>query len=110
MFPVDSQGRIDKGHSNIYGFRIWVDATKDFTEQQWIRGVDRVQKNIREAVKQGNESWPPSYEEFSVYATESKNASQKIFTPSLPEPESARAERKAKGVERMATLKGIFDE
>ena len=38
------------------------------------------------------------------------NAAQKIFTPSLPEPESAKAERKAKGRERMASLKSMLDE
>lgn len=87
-----------------------MDAVKDLTDEQWRRGVDRIQNNIREAAKIGDESWPPNYEEFVTYATENRNASHKVFTPCLPESEEAKAERKAKGRERMATIKSLFDE
>jgi hypothetical protein len=64
-----------------------------------------------QAGRKGEEIWPPSYAEFVGKCSQNKGvAAHKQFTPSLPEPESAKAERKAKGRERLATIKGILDE
>lgn len=109
-FPIDDQGRIDKGHPNIYGFRVWFDAVKHLTDEQWKRGVDRVQSNIREAAKIGDESWPPSFEEFVTYATENRNSAHKYFMRGLPEPKEVKEARKERGREECKKLLSIFDD
>lgn len=114
-FPVDENGQIDRGHDNIYGFRVWFDCVKDFTDEQWRQGVDRIESNVREAARVGDESWPPSYEEFAAYATTKKsakywNGAPGEFVHSLPESKEAKEERKARGREKCSAILSIFNE
>ena len=109
-FPANENGHIDKGHPNIYGFRVWFDAVKDLSDEQWRRGVDRIEKNIREKAKIGDESWPPSYEEFIAYATEHRNRAHKYFAPSLPQPPEIRSKRKRLALESLDKIKSMLDE
>lgn len=109
-FPIDEHGRLDQTHDNIYGFRVWFDTVKDLTDDQWRQGVDRIERNVREAARLGDDSWPPSYEEFIAYATATKSGAYKVFEARLPESKEAKEERKARGRERIGTLRAIFDD
>ena len=95
--------------------RVWIDKTKDLTDEDWFRAVDRCEKEVRDRTKTGDESWPPSYEVFVTYAKESRkskywNGAPGEFVHRLPEPKEAKEERKTRGRERIGTIRSIFDE
>ena len=90
--------------------QVWLAKTADLTNEEWFKAVDRCEKEVTDRLKTGDDCWPPSYQEFISYATEFRNRAHKVFTPRLPESKEAKEERKARGRERIGTLRAIFDE
>lgn len=110
-FPeILTGGFIEKGHPNAYGISVWMEAVKDLTDNQWRQAVDRVERQVRENAITGDQSWPPSYEEFAAYAKESKARGHKYFAHSLPEPKEDREKRKEAGRKHCSRLLSIIDE
>lgn len=103
---TSKEGELDV---DSYGFKLWFKETEHLTDEQWRRGVKRCEDEMRDRVKCGDESWPPSYVEFVEYCNEKKNGTFKRFTFALPEPEKVKIERKKKGIEHTKKLLSIFD-
>jgi hypothetical protein len=51
-------------------FLFWCEKLAGLTDEQWARGFERVEFSVREAARQGNEAWPPSYAAFLGYCDE----------------------------------------
>jgi len=105
---TSANGEEFEGRSHVG--RVWIDKTKDLSDEDWFRAVDRCKKEVRDRTKTGDESWPPSYEVFIAYAQEARNRAHRIFVPRLPESKESKEERKARGREKISGIRSIFDE
>lgn len=90
--------------------QLWIRKTKELSKEEWFKAVDRCEQEVREKTRIGDESWPPSYEEFIAYATEHRNRAHKLFTPSLPQPPEIRSKRKRLALESLDKIKSMLDE
>ena len=90
--------------------QVWIAKTEELTDEEWFAAVDRCEREVRQNTKIGDDSWPPSYEEFVAYARDSGNKAYKRFTFGLPEPETVRKDRKNRGRQACEKLLSIFDE
>jgi len=48
-------------------FTLWCKKLNHLTDEEFKRGVDQVEYNIREAAKFADDIWPPSYAAFLGY-------------------------------------------
>lgn len=95
--------------------QVWMAKTAHLEEEDWFKAVERCEKDVRDKSKIGEEFWPPNYEVFVLYATESRNpkywnGAPGEFVHRLPEPEEVKEERKARGRERCGAIRAIFDD
>lgn len=88
-------------------FLLWCRKTEHIDDEGFKRGFDRLETDVREAGRQGDESWPPSYAAFVGYCEPPVGyAAHKPFLKALPVSEQVRQERKAVGLTALEEILG----
>lgn len=91
----------------MYGdqFALWCRKLNHLTDDQFRRGMERVEYNVREAAKLGEKSWPPNYLEFSGYCERLPGEQAwRRYARRLPEPKSLRQKRRERGMAECAKI------
>lgn len=104
---TSKEGELDP---RSYGFRLWCEKTEEIPRDDWIRGFDRCESDLRHSAKVGDECWPPSYAEFVGFCDAPKKPKYFFNGGLLPEPPELKEARMERGRAHMDKLKGIFDE
>lgn len=92
-------------------FLFWCKRTEHLNDEQWRRGFDQLEYLVRDAARCGDEAWPPSYAEFTMYCEKpSGSQAHRYFARSLPEPESMKEKRHKQAKHYIERLKNIFEE
>jgi len=93
-----------------FHFNMWLDKTRELTLDQWQKGVDRCEANLRQSGKTGDECWPPSYAEFLGFCDEESKGIYKVFPAVLPESAEYKSKRKRAAEKGIKRLNSIFDD
>jgi hypothetical protein len=104
------EGEVDIDLPDSLGFKLWLEKTGHLTNEQWKKGIDRCEKNLRYAARSGDDCWPPSYAEFIGYCDETSSGMYKLFKISTPESKERKNKRRAKGRQECKKLLSIFDD
>ncbi|MEW5248896.1 hypothetical protein [Microbulbifer discodermiae] len=92
-------------------FLLWAQKTAHLNDAAWKRGFDRLEFMVREAGRQGDEVWPPSYAAFlGMCEKPHGEMAHKLFKP-LALPDKAAQERsRSIGSKTLGDLKSMFSE
>ena len=95
-----------------YGFKLWCEKTDDLGDDQWLRALNRCEKDLINAGKEGREMWPPSYAEFIGFAQPEKapSGAYRVFAPALPISDDMKASRKAAAEKGCQKLMSMFED
>ena len=113
LFPgrwESNQGSPKAGGSFSENFLFWSKKTERLTDEQWRRGFDKLEFNVKQASKDGKVSWPPSYAEFLGMCESCPGWSmhKKNDPIGLPEPKQARKGRVKEGRKQCANILSIL--
>ena len=107
-----SEGRIldDQGNYSD-GFLLWCRKTESLTHDEWRRGFDVLEQEIREAERSGDNLWPPSYPAFIEKCQSRINAKMyKVFPATLQlEDKTTKEKRKEQGRQECQKLLSMFE-
>lgn len=110
---VSAEGdKMDHLQQLTENFILWCRKTEGLTDEQWRRGFNRIEHDVRIASTAGDESWPPTYAAFLGFCSEPScgyGGMYKKHRLALPIPEEERQKRKAKGRAEIKAIKSIFD-
>lgn len=94
-------------------FILWCQKTDGLTDDQWKRGFENVEHEVRDKKRDGEIAWPPSYAEFLGLCdrddTQKYIPEHKYFPPIGIEDKTTREKRRLLGIEKCGQLKGIFE-
>lgn len=119
---VYQEGEI-KQRSGEYekNFLFWCEKLAGMTDEQWRRGFAQLEFMVRDAARQGEDMWPPSYAAFlgmcdgpKEQEDPRKKALHKFVTPYFKvealEDKTAIERSQAIGSSTLESLKSMFDE
>lgn len=107
---TSKEGESDSDLLDSYNFKLWLDKTVHLTNDQWRRGVDRCENDLRHSARRGDDCWPPSYAEFIGFCDESKTGIYKMFPKELQESDEDKSKRKREAEKGIKRLNSIFDD
>lgn len=86
-------------------FLTWCAKTNHLSDEEWAKGMAKLERKVTADAANGNESWPPSYAEFVGYCrpTTSPDGKNSVAYIAFDDPEHPSYE-KPKGIEDL-TLK-----
>jgi len=99
-------------------FLFWCQKTDALTAEQWRRGFQVLEQKVREAARQGEDMWPPSYAAFLGMCDEPEGQHKKAlhqfvtpyFVANSLEDLSKKEEAQKLGEQTLDTLKTLFDD
>ncbi len=93
-------------------FLLWCRKTESLSEDDWRRGFAVVEQRVREAARQGDTEWPPTYGEFLGYCMPPvKPRGHRYFDQSRAiEDQEAKKRRYEAGRKHCSELLKMFDE
>lgn len=105
------QGGIYDGSSLSGNFLSWCEDLQHFGDAEWERAFNRIQGDLKENAKMGEESWPPS--SIAVVAYGEPPMCSKMYKPfdrsTGIEDQTAKKSRKEVGARECKSLLSIFD-
>lgn len=103
--PLNENGDLSEN------FVFWCKKTEDLSNEAWRRGFDRLEFQVRDSARQGDEAWPPSYAAFLGMCDEPEvKALHKPFARrALPDKGAEERARKA-GETELSRMLNLFDD
>jgi len=108
---TSAEGEHIKNGEHTNNFKRWCSELEHFTGKHWKRAYRRIEGDIKDAAKMGEDIWPPCSVAVVAYA-EPPICSQmyKPFDRAIGiEDKTAKEKRKKKGVEECAGMLSMFD-
>ena len=106
------EGKLEDVDEDSYSFNLWCEKTECLSNDEWLRALNRCEKDLISAGKEGREMWPPSYAEFIGFAQPEKapSGSYRVFAPALPISDEMKASRKAAAEKGCQNLMSMFED
>jgi len=91
---------------------LWCRKTEDLSDDDWRRGFDRLEHDVRESGKLGEQAWPPTYAAFvGMCEPPVGQQAHKYFDRSTGlEDLTAKEKRQTQGHAECQKILGIFDD
>lgn len=91
-------------------FLLWCKKTANLSDDDWKRGFSAIEYRLKEAGRQGDTLWPPSYAEFLGYCEKPHGeAAYKSFQKRLPVPPEFESKRKKAARKEIDSMMGMFE-
>lgn len=74
-------------------FILWCRKTEGLTDEAWQRGFNQIEFLVKEAARQGEEAWPPSYAGFIGYCERAHGELAHKYFPQLGLEDKTKRER-----------------
>lgn len=101
-------GVIEKDSS--YRFKTWCNKLNHLTDDQFKKGFERIEFNVKSSAAEGKESWPPSYAEFIGLCEDMPGyQAHKYFIPKLPVSDEIKSRRRSIGELEIEKMKSMFN-
>ena len=106
-----SEGDIYDGENLADNFTQWCQELNYFGDKEWSRVFERIQADIMNAAKMGDDIWPPSSIAVVAYAEPAINSKMYRELPDIGiEDLTAKEKRKQTGLSELEKLKALINE
>ena len=101
--------RRDEKNSYTANFLLWCRKLEHLSDEDFKRGFDQIEYLVRDAARQGDEIWPPSYAGFIGYCERPFGAkAHKPFKQLALQDKTAVEAARAEGKKQLDHLKSLF--
>lgn len=90
-------------------FARWCQELKHFTPKEWGRAYARIESDVKQAARQGDDLWPPSSVAVIAYSEPPVNSGMyRRFKPLGIEDKTAKEKRKELGRKEISKIKALL--